>query len=189
MTDHDHEIRPLLKAWLRPCLGLDALVIDELDLARGAVRADVVVADQTLEAFEIKAAKDSLKRLPAQIEAYDAVFEHAWLVTTPRHLAEAQAILPAWWGILIADKSEHSASLTQVRPAAQGERRQGLHLARLLWRDELLMKLDELGRLAGIKNKPKIVLYEHLADAMPVHELSAYVRSCLRSRSNWRTAA
>lgn len=189
MIDHDHEIRPLLKAWLETRVSDDALVVDEFDLASGAVRADLVVGDQTLEAFEIKAAKDSLKRLPAQVEAYDAVFERAWLVTTPCHLAEAQVLLPAWWGILVANRAEQGPALTQFRLAAEGERRQGAPLARLLWRDELLAKLYELGKLAGIQNKPKIVLYEHLANSMSVQELSNYVLRCLRSRTKWRTAA
>lgn len=81
-------------------------MVDELLLAWGAVRADVTLVNGTLEGFEIKAAKDTLKRLPAQIEAYDAIFEYAWLVTTTNHLREARAVLPVWWGILVANEGQ-----------------------------------------------------------------------------------
>ena len=79
--NHDHHLRAVLRAHLAPRVGERNLLVDELLLAWGAVRADVTLVNGTLEGFEIKAAKDTLKRLPAQIEAYDAIFEYAWLVT------------------------------------------------------------------------------------------------------------
>jgi hypothetical protein len=130
--------------------------------------------------------KDTLKRLPAQVEAYDAIFEYAWLVTTADHLPEARAVLPTWWGILVAKEGPAGLSLAQARTAKPNKKRQGEHLVRLLWRDEVLSKLEALGLLKGLKSKPKLVLYESLAAAMPIGELGVYVRECLKARPGWR---
>lgn len=185
-ASHDHQLRAVLKAHLAPRVGERDLLVDELLLAWGVVRADVALVNGTLEAFEIKASRDTLKRLPAQIEAYNAIFEFAWLVTTTGHLSEARALLPKWWGILVAKDGEAGCSLVQARGAKPNKSRRGEHLVRLLWRDEVMAKLDELGLSKGLKGKPKIVLFEHLAAALPVQELGAYVRSCMKARPDWR---
>ncbi len=184
--NHDHQLRAVLKAHLAPRVGERDLLVDELLLAWGAVRADLALVNGTLEAFEIKAGGDTLKRLPAQVEAYNAVFEFAWLVTTAEHLKEARALLPAWWGILVAKEAQDGVSMVCVRSAKPNKRRQGEHMVRLLWRDEVLIKLEELGLAKGLKAKPKLVLFQHLAAAMSVEDLGAYVRECLKSRTDWR---
>lgn len=185
-VNHDHHLRAVLRAHLAPRVGERNLLVDELLLAWGAARADVALVNGTLEGFEIKAAKDTLKRLPAQIEAYDAIFEYAWLVTTTNHLREARAVLPVWWGILVANEGQTGLGLVQDRTATPNQKRQGEHLVRLLWRDEVVTKLEAHGLMKGLKSKPKLVLYEHLAAAMPVEELGAYVRECLKARPDWR---
>lgn len=183
---HDHQLRSVLKAHLAPRVGERDLLVDELLLAWGTVRADVALVNGTLEAFEIKAGKDTLKRLPAQIPAYNAVFEFAWLVTTADHLKDARALLPSWWGILIAKEGVTGVSLTQARGAKPNKQRQRQHIVRLLWRDEVMAKLEALGLSRGLKSKPKLVLYDHLAAALPVEELGVYVRECLKARTDWR---
>lgn len=185
--NHDHQLRAVLKEHLAPRVGERDLLVDELLLAWGAVRADVALVNGTLEAFEIKAGGDTLKRLPAQVEAYNAVFEFAWLVTTAEHLKEARALLPTWWGILVAKEAQDSVSMVCARGAKPNKRRQVEHMVRLLWRDEVLAKLEELGLAKGLKSKPKLVLFQHLAAAMSVEELDAYVRECLKARTDWRT--
>lgn len=185
-TSHDHQLRALLKVHLAPRVGERDLLVDELLLAWGAARADLTLVNGTLEAFEIKAGKDTLKRLPAQVEAYNAVFEFAWLVTTSTHLDDARALLPSWWGILVAKDGKAGVSIVQARSAKRNRTRQGDHIVRLLWRDEVLAKLEELGIARGLRSKSKLVLYEHLASAMPVDALGTYVRECLKARLDWR---
>ena len=40
------------------------------------------------------------------------------------------------------------------------------HLVRLLWRDEVLFKLNEMGLGKGVQSKPKLALYAVLAKAL-----------------------
>jgi len=183
---HDHQLRLALKSHLSSRVTEADRLLDEFRLAFGATRADVTLVNGHLEAFEIKAGKDNLSRLPRQVEAYDKVFEYSWVVTTSAHLAAVRNAVPKAWGVMVARVDEAGTTLKQVRSAKLNGRRDPEHLARLLWRDELLRKLDELGLSRGLKSKPKIALYAALAAAMPVHELGDYVRMCLKTREDWR---
>jgi len=187
--DHDHQLRALLKVHLNARLGAADRVVDEFGLAYGAVRADVALVNGHLEGFEIKAERDTLKRLPAQVEAYNQVFEFSWVVTTPGHLSGVREVVPKGWGLLVAKANEQGGELVQVRRAQRNSRRSTEHLARLLWREDALAQLEALGLSKGMKFKPKIVLFAALAEAMTADALSTYVRTCLKSRANWRLDA
>lgn len=187
-VSHDHHLRAALKAHLTPKLGRDDLLVDEFGLAYGAARADLALVNGHLEGFEIKAARDTLTRLPSQVEAYSHVFEMASIVTTRNHLADVRPLLPQWWGILLAVPRLHVVELTIHRKPRANPSRSAHHLARLLWRDETLAALNSLGLDRGLKSKPKLVLFDALAAAMPVSELADYVRICLKARGDWRSA-
>lgn len=186
---HDHQLRELLKEHLCRRVTEGDLIVDEFLLAYGAARADVALVNGRLEGFEIKAGNDTLTRLPSQVEAYDRVFEFSWVVTTKEHLPGVRQIVPREWGLMVATSDGTVGTLKPVRSAKRNNKREADHLARLLWRGELLAKLEALGLPKGLKSKPKIALYAALAAALPVHELADYVRTCLKSREDWRADA
>jgi hypothetical protein len=186
---HDYQLRLALKQHLSPRITADDRLVDEFRLPFGATRADLALVNGHLEAFEIKAGKDNLNRLPAQVEAYNKVFEYSSLVTTKKHLTKVRAAVSRHWGVIVAHADDSGVTLTQVRSAKRNARLDPEHLARLLWREELLAKLEELGRAKGLKSKPKLALYGALAAAMPVGEVADYVRHCLKTRANWRVDA
>jgi hypothetical protein len=183
---HDYQLRSLLRAYLSERVTVNDLLVDEFQLAFGAVRADLALVNGHLEGFEIKAGKDTLARLPHQVLAYNKVFEFCWVVTTKAHISEARQLVPREWGLMVAHANEFGCTLKPVRTAKRNSRRDGNHLARLLWRDELLTKLTELGFSKGLKSKPKIALFAAIAAALPVNELADYVRNCLKTRADWR---
>lgn len=186
-TAHDAQIRSLLKAHLGARTNSGDRVVDELLLAYGEVRADVALVNGHLEGFEIKADRDTLHRLPTQVVAYNAIFEFAWVVTTPAHLAGVRAIVPAWWGLLVTRQSATGEPmLVRARAAKANKARRAEHLARLLWRDEAMALLESRGLAKGLRSKPKIALYAALAASTPLPELADHVRECLKARQNWR---
>ncbi|UUF30516.1 hypothetical protein NQB68_13300 [Escherichia coli] len=63
-----------------------------------------------------------------------------------------------------------------------------LSLTMLLWKDELLSLLSDVGELQNLKNKPKRVLWSKLANSMDVGELREAVRVKLKARKEWRVA-
>lgn len=186
---HDHQLRVLLKQHLSSRVSGDDRVVDEFQLAYGATRADVALVNGHLEGFEIKAGNDTLARLPRQVDAYTKIFEYSWVVTTKAHLAQVRELIPRTWGLMVADVDDTGSSLRAVRSAKRNPRRDSDHLARLLWRPELLAKLEELQLSKGLKTKPKVVLFAALAAALPVDELADYVRICLKARADWRADA
>jgi hypothetical protein len=183
---HDHQLRTLLRAHLSPRLAAEDLLVDELPLAFRAVRADVALVNGHLEGFEIKAGTDTLKRLPAQLEGYEKVFEYLWIVTTKTHLAAVRSLAPPACGLMLAHCGVEGAALRLIRRAKRNAKRDPSHLVRLLWRDEVLAKLEALGLSRGLKTKPKIALFSALAQAMAVDDLADYVRLCLKARGDWR---
>lgn len=186
---HDHQLRALLKAHLSRCMSDDDLVVDEFSLAYGTSRADVALVNGHLEGFEIKAGKDTLERLGGQVDAYGKIFEYSWVVTTQGHLDDVRALVPRTWGLLVAVTDIAGNHLRQVRKAQPNRKRDAEHLVRLLWRDEAWAKLQELGLSKGLKTKPKLALFAVLAQALPVQDLSDYVRACLKARQDWRVDA
>jgi hypothetical protein len=138
------EVRAALKRALPSKTHAIDCLIEEFWIPRSNERADVAVVGSTLKAFEIKTARDSLKRLPRQSTAYARLFDECTAVVAERHLTGVTQQLPDWWGIwIIRGGSEiHFECLRSARrnPALDSET-----LVRLLWRDEALEALKELG--------------------------------------------
>lgn len=181
---------PEIRALLRPTLPT-GLVIDELELRGGAmghaatlaeieqtwatVRADVVVVNDLLHGYEVKSAADSRTRLPRQIAAYSAVFDFCTLVTEPKHLRAAVAMLPAWWGVLVVDGDV----LREHRPSQRHTPEPG-PLIRMLWKEEI----RALYRAHGIPLKPREYVHDmwRRADEVPLDALRAAVREAIVER-------
>ncbi|WP_156300623.1 sce7726 family protein [Neisseria sp. 74A18] len=77
----------------------DAVFIHELQVDNANRRADLVMANGKLCAFEIKSEFDSLDRLPGQIETYMHVFEQVVVVSASKHVKNIKEILPKGVGL------------------------------------------------------------------------------------------
>lgn len=81
----------------------DAVLISEMVVDSWARRADVVLANGKLSAFEIKSDFDSLARLPGQLETYCALFERVVVVIAPRFLKRVEEMAPEGVGIWVVE--------------------------------------------------------------------------------------
>ena len=81
------------------CVFLSELFIDGLTR-----RADLVVANGNLVAFEIKSASDKLTRLEGQLEAYKKSFEATTIVCAHKHLSNVRKLAPSGVGILVVSE-------------------------------------------------------------------------------------
>lgn len=179
----EHEIREALLGDLATRHTDDTLILEELGLDSGRTRVDVAVVNGKMAGFEIKSDSDVLDRLPAQCEAYSRVFDEVVLLAGERHLTGAMALIPEWWGVVVAE----SGRLTTLRAAAPNPQVDPLSVARLLWRREALELVESLGR-TGLGRKPRRELWDELARSFPSEELAAAVRMRLKARRNWSTA-
>jgi hypothetical protein len=162
------------------------LIVDELGLCQGAVRADVAVINGSLAGFEIKSDRDTLQRLPRQIEVYGRVFDYVTLVVGKKHARAVKRSIPRCWGLAVASGSDASVTLETERPARRNTKTDPLSVARLLWREETLVLLRSRGLDAGLRSKPRRHLWEALVRELAADDLSAEVRRLLRARAGWR---
>ncbi len=168
----------------------DAVVIEELGLTHGAARVDMAVVNGVIHGYELKSDRDTLHRLPEQVKIYNSVLDLITLVVGKIHLHDAIKLVPDWWGIILAKPSPNGAdvSLITLRDAEENPKKEKVAIASLLWRDEALQLLEEIGQAKGVRSKPRKFLYERLASVLADDSLRAKVRKCLLTRVGWRSA-
>ena len=166
----------------------DTLVIDELGLCQGDARVDIAVVNGFLAGFEIKSQQDTLERLPHQVEVYGRVLDRVTLVSAERHLDHAMHVIPDWWGVKVAKMGPRGAVAlrTQRRPRLNPALISS-EILQLLWREEAIALLEELGRARGLRSKPRAVLYDHLDDLLSLDQVRDHVRAALKARQGWRS--
>jgi hypothetical protein len=165
----------------------DTLVLDELGLCQGAVRADVAVVNGSLAGFEIKSDRDTLERLPRQAEIYGRVFDYVTLIVGKKHATGISKKIPSFWGIVVVSSGAAGLSLKTRRAARRNKKVDPHAVARLLWRDEALKVLGRHELDRGLRSKPRRELWLALATGLATEELSDEVRKTLRARADWRS--
>ncbi len=189
----DADVRRALRGQLhRRYVGDDStIIIEELGLCRGTVRVDIAVVNGTLNGYEIKSAQDTLTRLPLQAATYNRIFDTMTIVAAERHLRKAEALIPGWWGIQVVTThgSTSPVVIQQARTASPNLGVDPSSLVQLLWREEVLELLDPLNRSKSLRAKPRRVLWNSLAQAVPLPELKNMVFARLKSRPRWRVDA
>lgn len=189
MIPGDKEIRTALRRKLeRDPLHRGATLIDELGLLQGDSRIDLAVLNGSLEGYEIKSARDTLKRLDLQIPAYNMVLDYVSIVASPNHLDGLQSLLPHWWGVFVAQPEGSELTVETVKQPDLNPIVDPKALVQLLWRDEALEELQRRGRAQGIASKPRNHIWHRLVEHTTLEELKELVREKLKSRLDWRVA-
>ena len=185
----DADVRQVLRERLELTqMANGGLLVEELGLCNGTVRADLAVVNGILKGYEIKSDQDNLNRLKTQANIYNQVFDTVTLVVAERHLATAQSVIPDWWGIEIAvlDDGSTKVKLNPFRAEQINKSVDPCKLVQLLWRDEAVYLLQQKVTSKSFKSKPRSFLWEHLVNSMPLCDLKDAVRNSLKARTNWR---
>lgn len=192
VSTNDKVIRTALRIYLSNLHARDnkLRIVEEFGVEHGAARVDVAVINGILHGYEIKSDRDTLSRLPEQIDAYSAVFDQVTLVVGKQHIYEAINLIPDWWGILIAKVGmDSSVVFARIREAKENLGQRNLSIARLLWRGEALRILEEAGEADGLRSKPRERIYEKLSMTFDQITLEEKVRDALFVREDWRSDA
>jgi hypothetical protein len=185
----EHDVRQALyESEIRRLLANDSqsMVIDELGVMEGKYRIDVAVIGEQLHGYEIKSASDNLERLPAQQESYSKIFDRMTLVADERHVAEALKIIPPWWGLIAVSMRDGKPYLNEIWPSRLNLTVDPHFLSQLLWREEALKILSDLGLAHGVRSKSRKLMWKLLSAVLDLKELRAAVSLTLRSRTTWR---
>ena len=165
----------------------DTIVVDELGLAHAKVRVDIAVINGCVHGYEIKSGLDTLERLPDQLAHYSRCLGKLTLVCAPRHTDRVNKLVPAWCGIVQAEKGPRGAvSFTTVRRTRANPNVEPVQLAHLLWRAEAAELLSRHGACEKLLRKSRKELYKHLAEVMTIQQLSRSIREFMLARREWR---
>ena len=172
---HDAEIRQILNrgpldSYRREP---DTRVVEELGILEGESRIDIAVVNGHLHGFEIKSEYDSLNRLPQQVSAYNRVFDKLTLVVSPKHLKASCRIVPPWWGVLVVEEAQREVQpeLAELVPSKINDTVEAFAVAQLLWRDEAVALLGEMGASKKLLGRPRLVLWQALSELLSLSRL------------------
>lgn len=166
----------------------DARILEEFGVTNGAARVDIAVVNGVMHGYELKSDLDTLYRLPEQMKHYNSVFDQVTLVVGKNHLHEAVKLVPDWWGITIAKIAEHedSVSFCVIREAEQNPEQVKLSIASLLWKEEALNILEEVGHAKGVRSKNREVIHSRLVEVLDIQTLKDRTRGYICSRTVWQ---
>jgi hypothetical protein len=166
------------------------LVMEELGLEHGACRVDIAVINGMIHGYELKSDSDTLARLPQQALIYSRALDKATLVVGEKHVADAQALIPEWWGIKVSYAGPRGAvHIDGFRSAATNPDLSPFHVAHLLWKDEAISILETMNVGKKELRASRTQLYTLLVELLPVASLRAHVREALKRRTKWRHPA
>lgn len=160
-------------------------IVEELSLPVASARIDIAVINGSFHGFEIKSASDTLKRLPSQIEAYSKVFDYLSIVTEDKFYFKILDSVPKWIGILVCKEDKGIRTITQKRKSVKNENVEGIYIAKLLWRDELIECLEK-HNISFRKKDRNWLLCETIANNLDVNTISSFVRGKIKERNNWK---
>jgi hypothetical protein len=186
----DSDIRAALKRDLFSRYRNDpnTAIIEELGIHHGTSRIDLAVVNGVLHGYELKSERDTLRRFSEQAIAYGAVFDLITLVVAERHLCKASEVVPDWWGITVARIKSGRLFFRDLKLPMRNPSTDPMSVAALLWRDEALAFLEELGAAEGVRSKSRRLLYFELVEHVNFDNLRERVRERLKGRKGWRSA-
>ena len=188
---HDIDIRIAIREKILADYYADSnsRVVEEMGIFQGVSRIDIAVIGDSLYGYEIKSENDTLYRLNHQLQYYRQVFDYLTFVVSVKHENSIKSVLPEWCGLIVVSEQAQPDSLLlthKIKPERNPEIN-SLAIAQLLWKDELLCILNNIGIKKGLSNKSKRYLWQIAADNFSIKELSELVRQFLKKRTEWRT--
>ena len=186
----DRDIRTNLRRELERAhrdFASETLFINEFGLCQGNARVDVAVVNGSLSGYEIKSEKDTLQRLPHQVDIYSRALDYVTIVVSELHLQKVTNLIPEWWGIIGAFYDQGDIKFNLARQPLENPSVDPLSVAQLLWRPEALTLLGEWGQDKGMASKPRRLLWKKLAESQSLDELRRAVRRTLKVRARWRS--
>jgi hypothetical protein len=164
----------------------ESVVLDEFGICEGDNRVDIAVVNGALHGWEIKSERDTLARLPGQMDAYGRVFDTMTIVVASSHVAAVEKAVPGWWRILEAEYGAGGwLELRIIRAGGLNVEQDAFSLAQLLWRDEVVHLLRERGVKGKELKAMRRVLYARVAELYALPDLAEHVRSLIKARGVW----
>jgi hypothetical protein len=158
----------------------------EWSVGLGATRIDVAAINGRITGCEIKSARDNFARLESQARLYSSVLDTAILVVEGEAASRrASGIVPEWWGLWSASETEQRVGFSVLREPLPNPAPDAFSIAQLTWRDEAYRILDRRQLAGGLRKASRWMLWQALADQLPLSMLQREVREAIKARPDW----
>ena len=180
---HDSQIRAALLPWILAASGTGLRVLEEVGVHNERARVDLLAVGDDLHAYEIKAARDNLSRLPWQIQQFSPCFDRITVACAPCHREGVLRLIPEWWGVLIASPMPMGPPIFRSHRSAEPNPDLNLQQqALLLWAVELAATVEAAGCARGVRGKSSAKMAARLIETHTPEDLRALLRDRLRLR-------
>lgn len=164
------------------------LIIDEMGLCQGEARVDIAVVNGYVHGFEIKSEKDTLARLPGQVDIYSRVLDYVTIVTGPRHTDKVLEEIPDWWGVTESGiKLYGGVVFEKFREPSENPNVELRSLVELLWKEEALEALKDEDLIKAYRNKRRSMIWDKLVETVTAEELRLIITETIKARGDWRS--
>jgi hypothetical protein len=160
----------------------NSLFLEEMVIPAKDTRIDLAVVNGSLHGFEIKSDVDTLRRLPVQRDSYNDVFDQMSLVVAARHFKAAAAIVPEWWGLAVACRTNRGVNIEWPRVPSENPNLNPAAVVKLLWRKEVERALAEIGLCSATSKYYIYELNKMLIANVTTDVLREVVRGALKER-------
>ncbi len=168
MTLYDKDIREPLFDFLEEnadYFGGRVRILEEKNTGRA--RADaVMITPESLYGIEIKSDADTYARLEKQVKNYDLYYDRNILVAGTSHAAHVSEHIPAWWGIITAERVGSLVDFYVMRKSSPNPKVKRERKLSILWRPELNHILEK-NHLPRYTQKSKKFVQEKILGRVP----------------------
>lgn len=181
----DFEIRTALLRRKRIEYGKknDVIVVEELGLAHAKSRIDIAVINSDIHGYEIKSDRDTLVRLPSQLEIYRRSLQRLTIVCSERYTTQVMSMVPDWVGLIKVKVGPRDGTyLESIRKARTNPNVEIKMVAHLLWRNEAVSLLSNKIPEKFLVGKRRYDLYQLVEECYTCSDLVNEIRRFMQTR-------
>lgn len=117
------------------------ILVDEIKVGRA--RVDLLDLSEELHGYEIKSDGDNYSRLRNQTRNYNKYLSRVTIIIGSTKKETIEAVIPEYWGIIVAEMSEKSAKITfkTIRESKPNPYLDKKWPASLLWKQEMVEEI------------------------------------------------
>ena len=164
------------------------VIIDEFSSSYSSARIDISVLNGSLHGYEIKSERDTLERLPKQVEYYSKIFEYLTVVTTQKYTEKINEIIPDFFGLFIVEKKANDLKLKKIKYPKKNKNIDYFELTKLLWKDELKEVLKE-NNIKKVSSLTRLELTIKATENISPDIIRRFVLKKIKNRANNRAVS
>ena len=165
----------------------DVIVVEELGLAHAKSRIDIAVINGDIHGYEIKSDRDTLARLPSQLEVYCKTLQRLTIVCSNRYIEQVKFMVPDWVGLIEVQTGPRGGIiLCNLRRAKSNPDVDIIMVAHLLWRNEAVTLLSRHMPEKSLARKRRSDLYRLIEERYSSKDLVCEIRRFMAIRVDWK---